>query len=661
MKSAPWSLRVQLVLFSLISLILSAVPFVTALLFDKSSLGLASLIIWYGLFPPLLLFVLGLYINRGEENPLLFTGRLWMGMGIWFALQLAFELASPIFILFRLFALPAVTVGGKGFIAATLIFLCGGILLLKLGGKVREWKIISGTPARKFSALLIAAILVIVLPLFVAHGMRIDERVLADDSKIPAQAEIFSWIKDIYNMGIRRTGSSADLKAITYLERTLRALGITDVRTEPFQFDYWDAESWGLTVKEASNAERRVNSFFVPYSGHTGREGISSDLVYVGMGATSDFKKADVKGRIVLADLPAVNISWDKMKIFSYLAYDPQGTTKNWEHPYPIGWMFKYEAVYGRAKEHGAAGIVGILQGYPDIGAFTYYAPYDGILRTLPSLYVMERDGEKIKESLKRGGVKASLLLAAKTAKQGGKTATVYGILPGKSETSLIVHCHHDAPWRSGIEDSAGVGMVLALAKYFAGIPLEKRDRTLIFMLTGSHMVGAKGNYDFIDKHKSGLMKNVLYDICIEHIADDYNPPQASTGNPEPRGVFITENPVMLSTYARLVKRHNIHRLLVFPTGSPLGVPTDAQPFHNKGYNVTTMISGPSWLFDDDDTLERVDRRQLVPVTRLYIDLISQMGLKADWVLGFNLNWVVIGLIVLVLCPLSLLGMKRKR
>ncbi|HDP80982.1 MAG TPA: M28 family peptidase [Spirochaetes bacterium] len=577
-------------------------------------------------------------------------GSIWLGIGIWFALQLAFLLASPLSIIFKLAALPAVLVGGKGFIAGSLLFLCGGLVLYRMGAAGKGRRVAPGGAARKAA----------LVPLFAVKASSIADGVMVDDAKVPAQAEIFSWITDVYNMGERRTGSAADLKAVDYLERKLKEFGIADVRTEPFVFDYWEAEDWGLTVTGRGVPDERPATFYVPYSRPTGREGVTADLVYVGKGTKADFKRADVRGKIVLADLPAVDISWDKMKIFSYLAHDPDGTTKNWAHPYPIGWMFKYEAVYEKAKEHGAAGVVGILRGYPDIGTFTYYAPYDGIFRTLPSLYVMEKDGERIRAMLGKGPVSAKLVLAAKTAKRGGKTATVYGTLPGKSDTALIIHCHHDAPWRSGIEDSSGVGMVLALAKYYARVPLEKRERTLVFMLTGSHMVGSRSNYDFIEKHRDGLMKKVIYDICIEHIADDYNPPAPSTGNPEPRGVFITENPVMLATYARLVRRHNLPRLLVFPTGSPLGVPTDAQPFHKSGYAVNTMISGPSWLFDDDDTLERVDEKQLVPVARLYIDLISQTGRKDDWMLLFNLNWAVIGLILLVLSPLSIIALGKK-
>ena len=51
--------------------------------------------------------------------------------------------------------------------------------------------------------------------------------------------------------------------------------------------------------------------------------------------------------------------------------------------------------------------------------------------------------------------------------------------------------------------------------------------------------------------------------------------------------------------------------------------------------------------------------RQLVPVSRLYIDLISQIGRKSDWMLKFNLNWLVMGL-MLLLTPLAVIGSVKK-
>jgi len=504
------------------------------------------------------------------------------------------------------------------------------------------------------STVALLAVILVGLPLFVLLATRLSPAPLPEGVQVPSEGEIFGWVEDVYNFGIRRTGTEADQQAIEYLQDRLREFGFTDVRAEPFTFDYWEPVSWGLTVQPGTDQAEQLECFYVPYSGPTGPEGVTSEVVYVGEGTEEDFARADVAGKIVLVDLPPTNISWDQMKLFTFMAFDPDDTAKGWQHPYPIGWGFL--DVYERAAAYQVAGIVSILGGYPDMGEFTYYAPYDGILRPIPGMYVMESDGERLKAALAQGAVSAQLVLEATVDKGGGETATVYGVLPGRSASTILVHSHHDAPWRSGIEDSGGVGMVLSLAKVFSQVPQEQRERTLVFAFTGSHMVGAPSNVAFIEAHRDDIMSDLLFDVAIEHIADDYNPPNPPTGLVEPRGTFITENPVAVSLYARAVARHNVYRTLLFPTGTPLGVPTDAGPFHEAGYQVVSLISGPTWLFDDDDTLERVARDQLVPLTEMYVGFIGGMNRVGDALLRFNLNVWTIVLVAVVLTPLAMLS-----
>jgi len=195
--------------------------------------------------------------------------------------------------------------------------------------------------------------------------------------------------------------------------------------------------------------------------------------------------------------------------------------------------------------------------------------------------------------------------------------------------------------------------MVSGLARFFASLPVEQRAHKMIFIFTGSHMVGAPSNDAFMEKHAEDIMADLLVDICIEHIADDYNPPDAPTGMVEPRGNFLTENPLLVSHYAGVVRDYHAYRTLVFPTGTPLSVPTDAGMFARSGYPVSTFISGPVWLFDDDDTLERVAKDQLAPLSAMYADYIFRLGRIPAPLLRFNLNtWTVI-LTALLLTPLA--------
>ena len=195
--------------------------------------------------------------------------------------------------------------------------------------------------------------------------------------------------------------------------------------------------------------------------------------------------------------------------------------------------------------------------------------------------------------------------------------------------------------------------MVLGLARYYAELPADQREHTMVFHFGGTHMIGARANTAFMQAHTDDVMSKLVVDIAIEHIADDYNPPAAPAGLVEPRGNFIFENPVMVSALAGSVAKHESYRTLLFPTGTPLGVPTDAGMFALAGYPVSSLISGPVWLFDDDDTLDRVAADELAPLSAMYIDFIGRLGRVADPLLRFNLNiWAVI-VTAVVLVPLA--------
>ncbi|MCK4721742.1 MAG: hypothetical protein KAT75_00490, partial [Dehalococcoidia bacterium] len=76
---------------------------------------------------------------------------------------------------------------------------------------------------------------------------------------------------------------------------------------------------------------------------------------------------------------------------------------------------------------------------------------------------------------------------------------------------------------------------------------------------------------------------------------------------------------------------------------------------------VASLISGPVYLFDATDTLERVPRDQLVPLTKLYIDFIENLNRYPDFVLRFNVNTLAILLTALLFSPLVAIGFASRR
>ena len=124
----------QVALFFLLSLLFSAFPFVTALMLNKSSVNLAIITAWYAVIPPVVILLIAWFLYRSEENWLVFIGRLWVSLGIWFALQVLFTLLSDLNIFLQLFALPTTLAGGKGFVTGAALFTIGGLILWIVGG-----------------------------------------------------------------------------------------------------------------------------------------------------------------------------------------------------------------------------------------------------------------------------------------------------------------------------------------------------------------------------------------------------------------------------------------------------------------------------------------------------------------------------------------------
>jgi len=642
-------LFIQLLISLGLSIVFSALPFVAALTLDKSSLPLAVFMAWYSLFPPLVIFLAALWLNAGQPSWLRALGAIWLNLSLWFLLQYLLSALIEVSVIIRLLALPTTFDGNAVlFLVAGIVLLIAGIVLYAAGRSTAKP---GERPTLAWTALALLVIISLVLvPVSVAALSNPAIKSPAP-AAAPAEEEVFRLIHDVYNLGERRPGSLSDQAAITYLESVLRTFSFSDVRVEKSNFDYWEPVRWSITVKPGTPASWEPESFYVPYSGPAREGGTEAEVVYLGNISKPGWQ--DVKDKIVLVDIPPTDVSWDQMKLFSYMAYEPENFLKGWSHPYPIGWMLKYISFYEQAEARHPAGIIGILRGYPETGKFTYYAPYDGELRSIPSMYLLPEAGDKLKAQVAAGKTSVKLVLDAKVAPGGGESANVYAVLPGQSKTTIIIHTHHDSPWRSGVEDSSGVGMVLALAKYYAQLPISERPFSMIFLFTGGHMVGGATNGDFIEKHRGDILPQSLFDIAIEHISDDYVPPAAPMGNAEPRGVFITENPVTVSLYAKSVTDAGLSRTLVFPTGTPLGVPTDAQEYGRAGLPVVSMISGPVLLFDDDDTLDRVHRASLAPMAGMYIDFVSRLAATPEFLLRFNVIWAVLGLLILILSSLA--------
>lgn len=459
---------------------------------------------------------------------------------------------------------------------------------------------------------------------------------------IPSKDKIFQWILDLYSMGNRIPGTEPDHKAEEYLHDKLVEFGFEDVPMEPIDMTLWLAKRWNLEVHPEDGKPITLPCFYVPYTAPTDEKGISGQVVYVGEGRNEDFEKVDVRGKIVMADVRFLPTSWGAMEPLAYFMYDPKNTIPR-DRMGPAVWvrtncLNMYETTpdaYASARKYGATGFIGILMDYPRLGEeFTYYAPYDGVQRPLTGLWISREAGKEIKEMLKGRRLTAKMVLEAKV--QPAVMRNVYGILQGKTDEIILIHSHHDGPFGSAVEDASGCAMVLSLANYFIQVPKGKRNRTLVFLFTAGHFyLTHSGAMAFIEEHRDDLMPKVLIDLAIEHIAKECLEKDGETvltRYVEPRSMFTIENPTLISTAKDAIVKYGIERISILRPipGRLIGlptpiVPTDAHFFWRAGVSIYSLISGPMYLFDISDTPDKVADDQLVPLTKMFIDIIRKL------------------------------------
>lgn len=451
---------------------------------------------------------------------------------------------------------------------------------------------------------------------------------------LASNEEMAGWIEDIASFGFRRPGSPAYYQTENYLVDKLQGFGITDIERQPYEIDYWVADEWGLTV-----GGEEIPCCFTAMSNvlATGPEGITRETVYLGDAAEEDLAATDVADKIIVMDVRFVAIPGATRKLFAIWYWDPDDTLSAFEGLLTY-LLPNWHTAYGIACEKGAAALVGILADYPT-NENRYYMPYQGPLSHqyadwIPGLWVGKDDGAHLRELIAdAGGSAEAHLVLTGTVTPETTVHNIVATLPGMTDDIIVVHSHYDGPWYSAIEDASGCAEVLAIARYFAQVPQAERQKTLVFLFSGGHFAGpAKGTSAFVQQNPE-LMERVMLDICIEHIAQDFDAVDGEwvdTGMPEPRQVFVAGGDeaavqFMVDTLARAVERHDLRRLMVFPGDSPVGVPTDAHAFHQAEYPIYSYISGPEYLFDPCDTIDMVAIDELNPVASAWIDVITEL------------------------------------
>jgi hypothetical protein len=433
---------------------------------------------------------------------------------------------------------------------------------------------------------------------------------------LPSSDEMMSWIRQIVARGDRRPGYPADSWTQDFIATRLREFGLTNVRTEPVAVTRWEPLRYTLTATPAGGPARELDCFPLPYAP-------PADAIEVELAGFDAASPAAVAGRAALVDsqvlalpatLPATLGS--APKDLGRRVFDPGRTFSGETHILPLAGTS--DAVTDQAAAAGAVAFVGSVLGYPGDG-HRYYFPYNGRATKIPGVWISGSDGRWLRGRLAAGPVRVRLDVATATAP--ARSDNVLADLPGPpgDDELVMVGSHHDGPWASAVEDGSGIAMVLAQAWYWSRLPAADRPHPMRFILQGGHFCGGAGLIDYTTRHRAELDKVVL-EVHLEHAARDVAEKEgrlAPTGRNVPRWFYTSRIPSLESAvYDALAAERLGRSMLLAPDAfGPLPL-SDGAYYHQAGVPIVNLLSAPWYLFDEADTIDKVDQDSLVPITR---------------------------------------------
>jgi hypothetical protein len=467
------------------------------------------------------------------------------------------------------------------------------------------------------------------LALLLAAGCGSDDDVASVDQPsdgihrefLPTTETMMEWVAAIVEQGIRRPGYAADEWIETWARDRFDEFGLRDVTLDPVEVDRWEPLRWSLTVwHEDSPAQTMtIPSYPIPFSAMT--SGIEGELA-LSTGAEGQ----TLSGKIAIFENDFLALPQTIVRVFARWVHDPTGEFETLFQTLPFS--ARFQDVMGPEAEAGAVGFIGILRGLP-WETDRYYVPYSAEENPLPGLWLSSSNGDRLLEFLHAGTAHARIELDRSLVKATSHNVT--GVLPGTSDEWIVIGSHHDGPWASAVEDASGTALVLAQALYWSRVPRAERPHNLLFLLNSGHMSGGAGLHHFVDTNREFLERDVLVEIHLEHAAREArgeNGMLVPTDAPEVRWWFTSFVPPLEQAVADAICAEDLQRSLMMPVeGFPPGSsnpPTDGAFFHPLT-PIVNFLTAPMYLFDEQDTIDKVHQDSLLPLTRATIRIVNAM------------------------------------
>jgi Iap family predicted aminopeptidase len=394
------------------------------------------------------------------------------------------------------------------------------------------------------------------------------------------------------------SGTPGERVAVGYLQQQLEAAGIATKRYEFESLLGWPEEAALEVRAPAARSLRALTHAFTP---STAPEGVEAELVDVGVGNDSDYRRDEVAGKVALV----------------------QGM------PSPAAIL--------RGQQHGVAGQV-CIQGdrlhdlcvSPVWGTPTTRTA--DLLPKHPVVSVSRSDGDGLKELLRPGPVR--IWLKTKTFWDWRTVPLLTGDIPGAIEPKrfVLLSGHHCSWYYGAMDNGAADATLLEVARVLAGHRDELRRGIRVAFWPGHTQGRYSGSTWYFDNFWEDL-----HDNCVLHVNAD------STGA---RGATIYHAMSMPET--REFARRAIHDAIGVDAEPErqsragdqsfwaCGIPSTFMDLSSVPAELAVDLGGtslftapeaagkrrggmPWWWHTPDDTIDKLDPEVLARDTRVYL------------------------------------------
>ncbi len=422
-----------------------------------------------------------------------------------------------------------------------------------------------------------------------------------DITSLRTKEAMLDGIVKMNECGIRHTGSPAHKAFIDQIKQDVEGLGLQTVSTK-YNFDRWEATDTSLTIDGESIA---IASAF-PYSGVTGEEGVTGELIEI---ANNAFGYIQAHGKIGVVHIK--NLS----KISSKIAFDkrnsiPADLAVEPSYRGPVSTSFVKTLLYGTLKLSGIKGLVCIWEDMSDAMVDRQYLNFILGYLKVPVVWVNETEGKKVLAGAEAGKTATLKLLAEQ--EENCETESFYSIIEGTDKANkeaILINTHTDGG--NCVEENGAISM-LALMDYFVKHPTK---HTLIFVFVTGHFrleefkVGIDqatskwlaGNKDLWSGSNGGY--KAYAGVSVEHLGctewKDKDGVYQQTNDVDVELVY-TGNPKIDDIYYKAVADRTLIRTMTLRGHNRLHF-GEGQPLFNKGIPEIALVTAPDYLCAEAD------------------------------------------------------------